>query len=401
MVLTHVRPWAGGETDVTIVDGTVATGKTSAKAGVEADTEIIDGHGRLIIPSFADVHTHLDSTRLGLPYRPQSGQTSLMGRVMNDRNNWRGAEASISDRSTYALSLMIANGVTHVRSHVQIDADCKFERLEGVLAAKAQLGKYADVQLVAFPQAGLLREPGNVDLLDEALNRGIDLVGGIDPSTMDGDSKGHLDAVFALARKHSTGIDIHIHEPGALGIYDINRVLDRVEEFGMQGKVNISHAMALESEVAGKDKTIERMGTNRVTVTNVAPSHGVLPIKQLLEHGVRVGLGMDGQRDYWHAYGNGDMLQRTWQLSFTHGWDFEEDITLALKIATWGGYGIVNPSARPIWDDETPGFAPGDPGDFLMLDANYLSEAVMDWPTVPRTLLRAGQLVDFVPRPIV
>lgn len=395
VVITNVRPWASSPLDIAVTDGIISNINTTLDV---TNTRTIDGKGMIIIPSFADAHSHLDSTRLGLPYRPQTGDTTLLGRIMNDRNNWRQAEATLEQRATYALSLMIAKGLTHVRSHIQIDADCKFERVEGVLAAQNTLSNYADIQLVAFPQAGLLREPGNIALMDQALSMGIDLMGGIDPSTMDHDSKGHLDAVFNLAEKHQVGIDIHIHEPNDLGLYDINQVLDRVEALGMQGKVNISHAMALASGLPNVRTTIERMGYNQVSVTNVAPSKSVLPIKQLMECHVRVGLGMDGQRDYWHAYGNGDMLQRTWQLSFINGWDFENDITLALQVATWGGLSIINPEIKPLWETSTPGFEIGNPGDFLLLDATYISEAVMDWPTVKRRVIRKGQEIYISPQ---
>ena len=133
-LIKNVRPWGAETTDVVVADGVVE--KVGAERdGEQVSTHVIDGDGRIVLPSFTDAHVHLDSTRVG----------------------------------TYA----------------QVDADCKLERLESVLFAKEKFAHHAHTQNIAFPQAGLLREEGSVEVLEEGLKNGADVVGGIDPCQLD------------------------------------------------------------------------------------------------------------------------------------------------------------------------------------------------------------------------
>ncbi|WP_404799646.1 amidohydrolase family protein [Arthrobacter pullicola] len=108
---------------------------------------------------------------------------------------------------------MIERGTTRVRTYAQVDVDAGLERFEGVLAAREAHRNRADVEVIAFPQAGLLREAGSAEVLEEALKLGADVVGGIDPCSLDRDPVRHLDIVFGLAEKYSVPVDIHLHEP--------------------------------------------------------------------------------------------------------------------------------------------------------------------------------------------
>ena len=105
-----------------------------------------------------------------------------------------------------------------------------------------------DIQIVAFPQNGILRDPGTAELLDEALAAGADLIGGLDPAGIDGDVKGHLDVVFGLAERHGVGVDIHLHDAGALGCFELRDIAARTIATGLQGRVAVSHAFALGSD---------------------------------------------------------------------------------------------------------------------------------------------------------
>lgn len=106
---------------------------------------------------------------------------------MNDRKNWRNGERSVRDQASYAIAAIVASGGTRIRSHAQIDSDCGLERFVGVRDALADHTDVLDSQIVAFPQAGILRETGVKPLLDEALREGADLVGGLDPVQYDRD----------------------------------------------------------------------------------------------------------------------------------------------------------------------------------------------------------------------
>jgi hypothetical protein len=218
-----------------IRDGRIASGP--APAGVA----VADGRGGVLLPAFVDVHAHLDSTRLGLPFRPHTAEPGLAGLIANDRQNWRAAGGSVAERATRTLGAAIASGATTVRSHAQVDTDSGLERLEGVLAAREAHAGRADVQVVAFPQSGILRDPGTAELLDAAVRAGADLVGGLDPCAFDRDPVGHLDVVFGVAPRHGVGVDIHLHETGELGAFTIELIAERTAALGMHGLVTISH----------------------------------------------------------------------------------------------------------------------------------------------------------------
>jgi cytosine deaminase len=387
LLLRNVRPWPrqpGGEAvDVLIRDGRIDAGEATGVA-------VEDGRGGVVLPALVDVHAHLDSTRLGLPFRPHTAEPGLAGLIGNDRANWRTAGASVAERATRTLAATIASGVTAVRSHAQVDTDCGLDRLEGVLAAKQAHAGRARVQVVAFPQAGILRDPGTADLLDAAVRAGADLVGGLDPCAYDRDPVAHLDAVFGLAEHHGVGVDIHLHETGELGAFTFELIAERTAALGMQGHVAISHAFALSSvDAARQAALIELLAVHDIALATVAPGNREpLPLEALRAAGVRVGLGQDGIRDYWSPYGNGDMLERSWQLAFRGGFRRDDLVELCVDVASRGGRSIVDGTAwsnAAMSDDPATGLAAGAVADLVVVDADTVTAAVMDHPM--RTLV--------------
>ena len=132
-----------------------------------------------------------------------------------------------------------------MRSHVDIDLRVGLRNLEQVLAARDAHRDKVSVQIVAFPQSGIVTSPGAAELLDEAVRAGADLVGGLDPAGYDGDIDGHLDVIFGIADRRGVGIDIHLHDGGLLGVSEIEEIARRTKALGLGGKVTISHAYAL------------------------------------------------------------------------------------------------------------------------------------------------------------
>ncbi|WP_207307786.1 amidohydrolase family protein [Arthrobacter sp. S39] len=404
LVLRNVRPWGGDPADVTLDGGVVAAvGPVTpegaapaggAVAGSAAGAEVVEGRGRILLPSFSDVHVHLDSTLLGLPFRPHTGAPGVWNMMLNDRHNWRGAEATVAERATLTLGAMIERGTTRVRSYAQVDVDAGLERFEGVLAAREAHRDRADVAVIAFPQAGLLREAGSADVLEEALKLGADVVGGIDPCALDRDPVRHLDIVFGLAEKYSVPVDIHLHEPGQLGLFSAQLILERTKALGMQGLVTISHGYGLADLPAGQlQELIEEMGSLDVSMATIAPAGAPLPLQQLAAAGIRVGLGQDGQRDYWSPYGNADMLDRTWQLAFTSKFRADELIEHCVAVATVGGSSVIDPAAKRLTSvADRPGLSVGDPAELVLVEGDTVTAAVMD--RLPgRTVIHRGRVV--------
>lgn len=314
--------------------------------------------------------------------------------MMNDRKNWRDAEWTIEERATHTLAAMIERGTTRVRSYAQIDADCRLKRFEAVAAARLTHAERADVDIIAFPQAGLLLEDGVVPLMEEALKQGADVIGGIDPCQIDRDPVRHLDIVFTLAERYQVPVDIHLHEPGELGVYSADLIVERTRATGMQGKVTISHGYALGGVCeATSRRLVQEFADADISMATVAPSRGSLPLAWLTAAGVRVGLGQDGQRDYWSPYGNADMLDRTWQLAFTNGYRADEFIEHCMAVASIGGASIFSDSTdRLTGVADRPGLAVGDVADLLLLEGETVTSAIMDRSS-DRTVIHAGRVI--------
>jgi cytosine/adenosine deaminase-related metal-dependent hydrolase len=405
LIVCDVRVWPSEPdreaVDVVIRDGRIAEvgphNGANATPGAGVDQTVVDGQGGVLVPAFVDAHAHLDSTRLGLPFRRHTAEPGLLGLIENDRANWRLAGGTVAERATRTLAATIASGTTLVRSHAQIDTDTGLERLEGVVAARDAHGGRCRLQIVAFPQSGIVRDRGTADLLDAALSAGADLVGGIDPCTLDRDPVAHLDAVFGLAERHHAGVDMHLHEAGELGAFTIELIAERTAALAMQGLVTISHAFALSTvDPAREAALVEILAASDIAVTTVAPgSREPLPLARLRRAGVRVGLGQDGIRDFWSPYGNGDMLERAWQLAYRSGVRDDALIESCLDVASRGGRACIDGgpwSSGDISDDHVAGLAVGAPADLVVIPADTVTAAVMDRPS--RTLvMHAGRVV--------
>nr|WP_154924242.1 amidohydrolase family protein [Microbacterium testaceum] len=391
-VVTDVRPWGGPASDVVLTDGRISGIHPAGAAPIDPAARTVAGRGRILLPSFADVHVHLDSTRIGLPFRPHTGVPGVWGMMLNDRDNWRHAERSMEHRVATTLESAIARGTTQVRTYAQVDVDAGMERLDAVLAAREANLDRCEVEIIAFPQAGLLREAGSIDVLEAAMARGADVVGGIDPCALDRDPVRHLDAVFAIAERYGAPIDIHLHEPDQLAKFSTELIIERTRALDMRGRVTISHGYGLgalpEAELRVLLEQFRELGISMATIAPRSP----LPTRLLDEYGIALGLGQDGQRDYWSPYGNTDMLDRTWQLAFTNGFRRDDDIEHCVAIATLGGRAVMGRAAMPALGDDRPGLAVGDPADLVVVAGDTVTAAVMDRLN-DRTVLFRGSVV--------
>lgn len=344
----------------------------------------VDGGGRLAISGLVDGHAHLDKTLLGLPWRPHSAGPGLSGLIENERSGRRELPPVV-DRAGALLDRYIANGTTLIRTHVDVDIDNGLSAVEGVVEAAALRAGRIEVQVVAFPQSGLIVAPGTADLLDAAVAAGADLVGGIDPAGFDGDPVAHLDAIFAIAERRGCGIDLHLHDRGTLGRWQLGLVIERTRALSMEGNVTVSHAFCLCDGDPAVPGLIEQLGEYRIALATVAPGNvDPLPLDLVDDHEVAICLGQDGIRDLWSPWGDADMLARAGLMAWRAGYRSDADIERCVAIATSRGAAAIGVPDQVL--------APGGRGNLVLVDAAGPAEAAVAHPA-RRMVVAQGTLV--------
>jgi cytosine/adenosine deaminase-related metal-dependent hydrolase len=383
-LITNVRPAHGPRADVR-VDVSIADGRIAAigpDLPREPGVTLEDGAGALLLPGFVEGHTHLDKTLWGMRWYRNEVGPKLTDRIENER---RYRAQSGHDAAAQSLALaraFLQAGTTRLRTHVDIDTDAGLRHLEGVLATREALRGVLDMQIVAFPQSGLLGRPGTDTLLADALQAGADVLGALDPALIDRDPVASLNLTFELAQRHGKPIDIHLHEPGELGAFTLGLLLDRVEALGMQGRVVVSHAFCLGAlPEPERDALLARLADSRVALLTTAPSSTpVPPLKACLQHGVTLFGGNDGIRDTWTPYGSPDMLERAMQIAARYGLRRDDDLALA--------FDCVSTTAAHACGFDDYGLQPGARADLVLLDADTLAHAMVARP--PRKLVMSN-----------
>ncbi len=382
LLLRNVRPHGRETCDILIRDGRIAgLGSFDPDPGMAVE----NGRGALAIPGFVEAHTHLDKTTWGMPWHENNRRSTLRERIDFERLNRIAIGIDPHRQSMRHAIGLAAHGATHIRSHVDIDPTHGLANLDGVMRTREKLRDLIDIEIVAFPQSGVMVMPGTLELLDEALAQGCEVLGGIDPCGIDRDPKGQLDALFALALKHQCPIDMHLHEGGELGAFTMELLFERVRANGMQGKVAISHAFALGmSDYLRVGQLIEQIAElDLAIVTTGSPAATVPSIMRLKQAGVRVGAGCDGIRDTWGPWGQPDMLDRAKIIGMKNGLRADQDLEHVLHVVSQGGADVMRL--------EGYGLAAGCRADLTLLSGETLAHAVVD--IAPRPLVIKNGLV--------
>jgi cytosine deaminase len=383
IIIKNVRPWAEAATDITVTgDRIAAIGAAAGGAGAE----VIDGAGAILLPGLIEAHTHLDKTLFGMKWNVNDVGYTLIDKITNEREMKTRLGLDPARQSARQVAISVARGTTHIRSHVDIDTVHGLKGVEGVMATRDKYRDFIDIEIVAFPQSGMMIRPGTAELMDEALAMGAEVVGGLDPSSMDKDPKGQLDAIFALAVKHAKPLDIHLHEPGELGLFTMGMIVERTKAHGLTGKVTISHAFCLGTpDPALIDPLIDELAALDIAIMTTAPaSRPAPPVKKLLQAGVRVCSGSDGIRDTWSPYGNADMLERAMFVGLRNNFRRDDEVRLALDVCTTEG--------AKVMEIEGYGLAVGCVADLVLLPTESIAEAVATRPA-QRRVIKRGKVV--------
>lgn len=370
LLLKNVRPFGGGVTDILIRDGRIAR----IGLGDAGTVAIEDGGGAIAIPGLIEAHAHLDKSLWGMGWQVHQAGPTLEDKISTERRLRREWNIDPARQSARQVALAASHGTTAIRSHVDIDTDQKLWCFEGVSATRQRFRDMMDIEIVAFPQSGLMIRPGTLELMDEALANGADVVGGLDPCGIDRDPKGQLDAIFGLAQKHGKPIDIHLHEADDLGAFSMEMIIERTRALGMRGKVTISHAFCLGmADRARAASLTEQLAREDIAIATTAPASRAVPAAaEMRAAGVRLCAGSDGIRDTWGPYGNLDMLERALFIGLRNNFRHDADVEYALQICTQGGADVM--------ELESYGLHEGAFADIVLLDAETVAEAVAARP---------------------
>ncbi|WP_445258897.1 amidohydrolase [Nocardioides aurantiacus] len=382
LLIADVRLGGHAPVDLHVEGGTIAAVVPAGTSRDDAATaRRIDGAGLLALPGLVDTHAHVDKSWWGRPWQSYAGEPGVQGRIAHERE--RRDELGIPSVATSraVLAEMVRHGTTAVRTHVDVDLGLGLRGLEVVREAAASYDGLR-LEVVAFPQDGVLRRPGVMELLDRAAAAGAEHVGGLDPASIDRDPVGQLDGLFDIAARHGCGIDLHLHDGGDLGAFQVELVVERTERLGLQGRVNLAHGFAVaQVDPARRHDLLQAMGALGITMTTVAPlGLPQLPVAELDAAGVGLGLGTDGIRDLWSPYGDGDLLGIARQLARASGLARDTDLQRVVDLATRDGARFVGGTTQDL--------VAGSRADVVLLDAENPLDALVRTP--PRRLVVAG-----------
>ena len=295
--------------------------RISATAPVEVDAE-----GNLAAPTFIDPHVHLDKALISEAVRDNvSGTLAEAIEIIWEKKHTYTTD-EIVERAGRVIEWAVRNGTTVLRSHVDVDTIGGLKPLEGVLAVRERWADLVDIQIVAFPQEGILKDPGTEDLMREAMRMGADVVGGMPYNEFTpADSWRHIDIAFAIAAEHDADLDMHVDETDDPGARTLQYLAAKTLREGYEGRVTAGHTCALAAyEDPYAAKVIGMVREARINmITNPATNlmlqgrfdrqpvrRGITRVRELMAAGVNVAYGQDCLKDtFYPTFGQADMLE--------------------------------------------------------------------------------------------
>ncbi|MEC9011135.1 MAG: amidohydrolase family protein [SAR324 cluster bacterium] len=307
--------------DIGVKDGKIAVLESSLSAKA---TEEIDASGKLVSPPFVDAHFHMDATlSLGLPRLNHSG-TLLEGIALWGELKPHLTVEAIKERALKYCDLAVARGLLAIRSHVDI-CDPRLLAVDALLEVRKEVAPYLDLQLVAFPQDGFFRTPKASELLETALDRGVDVVGGIPhfEQTME-EGKKSVEVLCRIAAERGLRVDMHCDESDDPLSRHIETLTAETVKHGLQGKVTGSHLTSMHSmDNYYVSKLLPLMAEAEINVVSnplinitlqgrhdtYPKRRGMTRVKEMMEIGLNVAFGHDCVMDPWYSLGSADMLE--------------------------------------------------------------------------------------------
>ncbi|PAD34282.1 cytosine deaminase [Terribacillus saccharophilus] len=389
---------------IQIIEGKIERIAQSIEAN--RDEQIMDVQGNLVLPPFIEPHIHLDTTlTAGEPNWNESGTLFEGIQRWAERKELLTLE-DVKTRAKQALKWQIAQGIQHVRTHVDV-TDPELTALKALLEVKEEMASYVDLQLVAFPQEGILSYPNGEELLEESLRMGADVVGGIPHYEFTREyGVESLQTAFRLAEKYDRLVDIHCDEIDDEQSRFVEVVAAEAHRYGMGERVTASHTTAMGSyndAYTSKLFRLLKLSNINMVANPLVNIHlqgrfdtypkrrGITRVKELQEAGINVSFGHDDIFDPWYPLGTGNMLQV---------------LHMGIHVTQLMGYDqIVNSidmitanSARTLHIEEKYGIEEGKPANLIVLEAENEYEAIRKQAAVLYSVRNGEVIAETKPR---
>jgi cytosine deaminase len=397
VIRNAISDTSGEPVEVGITNGLITA---VAPAGLPPAEQEIDAGGGMLSPALLESHFHLENALLWDGVINQSGTLheaiELYAKVKQALT-----VDDIVARAGQAIRAAVANGTLWLRSHVDIDHIAKLSILHGVVAAREAFKNLIDIQLVAFPQLGLARNPEAVDMMWQAMAQGCDLVGGMPHGERDmDDAARHIELAFEIARHYDVDIDMHIDETDDPTWHSLELLADQTIETGWQGRVAAGHccAMSVWDEVLAM-RVIDKVKQAGITVITNAPINlmlegrgyahpkprGVARVKELLEAGVNVVCGQDDLQNMFYSFGKMDPLEVALITAHAAHLSAPHEIQAAFDMPRY--------NAAKLWRLDNYGLQVGAVANLMILDARSPVEALRRQPD-RRYVIRQGKILS-------
>src|SRR5437867_3445596 len=388
---------ADGSTADVLVEGDRIVGVGPGVAAGVAET--VDCAGRLLLPAFIDARIHRDKVQIRDELREHDGTLAGAIGAIHERKR-RYTVEDVRARATVIIEESVRLGTTRLRSHVDGDTIGALVPLEGVMAAASDCADIAEVRAIAFPQEGLLRDPGAYSLMEAALEAGADVVGGMPHWELDEASqREHVRLCFDLAERFDRDLDMHVDETDDGAVRTLEMVADEALARGFTGRVCAGHVCSLSAaDHAYADRVIEKCRRAEISiaanpVTNLVLQgrgdrglirRGTTRIGELREAGVNVLFGQDCVKDGFYPFGRGSMLEVALISAHAAHLTTQADLDFALRAITEA------PAQAMRLSDY--GLRPGARADLQLLQVPTWSEALRLQP-LPEKVWFRGRLV--------
>jgi cytosine deaminase len=399
ILVRNVALWGSdGLCDLGIANGRFVDIKEGVGSPAAALT--LDAEGRMAVPGFVEPHIHLDKALISerAPVNVSGTLTEAIEILWEIKRNYTVDE--IADRASRVLERALENGISRLRTHVDVDPIGGTRPAEGLIRARERFRDLMEIQIVAFPQEGIVKSPGTEALMRKAMELGVDVVGGMPfNEASPQDSRRHIEIVFDIARQFDADIDMHVDETDDPMARTLEVLAELTIKNGWQGRVTAGHTCALAGYPRDyADHVIGRLREASVNlIANPATNlmlqgrlddypkrRGVTQVKELLAAGVNVACGQDCVHDTFYPFGQNDPLEIAFLLCHaSHMSQPPEILTVMEMVTSHGAKAMRIPDFR---------VAVGGVADLVVLDARDAREAFAT-RSPRRWVIRKGRLI--------